>query len=51
MIQLLPVWLPKVRIDASNTHSLAGWFNENYLPYRKAQGEGSWPKLTSPLSA
>jgi hypothetical protein len=51
MIQLLPVWLPKVRIDASNTHSLAGWFDENYLPYRKTQGEGSWSKLTSPLSA
>jgi hypothetical protein len=50
-IQMLPIWLPKVRIDATNTHSLAGWFDENYLPYRKAQGEGSWPKLTSPLLA
>lgn len=50
-IQLLPIWLPKVRIDSSNTHSLAGWFDENYLPYRKAPGEGNWPKLTSPLFA
>ena len=50
-IQMLPIWLPKVRIDASNTHSLAGWFDENYLPYRKAPGEGTWPKLTSPLLA
>lgn len=50
-IQLLPIWLPKVRIDASNTHSLAGWFDENFLPYRKAPGEGSWPKLTSPIFA
>lgn len=48
-VQMLPIWLPKVRIDASNTHSLAGWFDENYLPYRKAPGEDTWPKLTSPL--
>jgi len=48
-IQMLPIWLPKVRIDASNTHSLAGWFDENYLPYRKAPGEDPWPIVTSPL--
>lgn len=48
-IQLLPIWLPKVRIDATNTHSLAGWFDENYLPYCKASGEEKWPKLCSPL--
>lgn len=48
-IQLLPIWLPKVRIDASNTHSMAGWFDENYLPYRKAPGEHTWPKISSPL--
>lgn len=28
IIQLLPIWLPKVRIDASDTHSLSGWFRE-----------------------
>ena len=50
-VQMLPIWLPKVRIDANNTHSLAGWFDENYLPYRKASGEDKWPKLTSPLFA
>ena len=48
-IQMLPIWLPKVRIDSSNTHSLAGWFDENYLPYRKAPGETIWSKVTSPL--
>jgi hypothetical protein len=48
-IQMLPIWLPKVRIDASNTHSMAGWFDENYLPYRKAPGEDTWPKIPSPL--
>lgn len=35
IVQRLPVWLPKVRIDSSNTHSTAGWFEENYLPYRR----------------
>lgn len=48
-IQMLPIWLPKVRIDASNTHSLAGWFDENYLPYRRAPEEEPWPKISSPL--
>lgn len=37
-VQRLPTWLPKVRIDSSNTHSTAGWFSENYLPYRKRGG-------------
>ena len=49
IIQLLPIWLPKVRIDASNTHSLAGWFEENYLPYRRPEGTGSWGAMASPL--
>jgi hypothetical protein len=49
IVQLLPIWLPKVRIDASNTHSLAGWFDENYLPYRKPPGESKWMQAKSPL--
>ena len=48
-VQLLPIWLPKVRVDASNTHSVAGWFGENYLPYRRAPGEATWPVPLSPL--
>jgi hypothetical protein len=39
-VQRLPTWLPKVRVDSSNTYSTAGWFNENYLPYRKGGGWG-----------
>ena len=49
IIQLLPIWLPKVRIDASNTHSLAGWFGENYLPYRRPESLGPWAVPVSPL--
>ncbi|MEO8119773.1 MAG: hypothetical protein ABI606_10685 [Rhodoferax sp.] len=51
IIQLLPIWLPKVRIDASNTHSLDGWFRENYLPYRRPEGTGDWNVPMSPLFA
>lgn len=51
IIQLLPIWLPKVRIDASNTHSLAGWFAENYLPYKRPESLGSWKTPVSPLAA
>jgi hypothetical protein len=49
IIQLLPIWLPKVRIDASNTHSLVGWFGDNYLPYQRPSGTGDWKVPSSPL--
>jgi len=49
IVQLLPIWLPKVRIDASNTHSMAGWFDENYLPYRRPPGAPNWSMPSSPL--
>lgn len=49
IIQLLPIWLPKVRIDASNTHSLAGWFGENYLPYKRPTSMQAWTAGKSPL--
>lgn len=49
IVQLLPIWLPKVRIDASNTHSLAGWFGENYLPYKRPEALGPWKAPVSPL--
>jgi hypothetical protein len=48
-VQMLPIWLPKVRIDKTNRHSLAGWLDENYLPYQTAPTETNWPKTTSPL--
>lgn len=50
IIQFLPIWLPKVRIDASNTHSLAGWFGENYLPYKRPETLGTWKAPVSPLA-
>ena len=51
IIQLLPIWLPKVRIDASNTHSFAGWFGENYLPYKRPETLGPWTAPVSPLTS
>jgi hypothetical protein len=49
IIQLLPTWLPKVRIDAKNKHPLTGWLGENYLPYRRPEALGPWPRPASPL--
>jgi hypothetical protein len=49
IVQLLPTWLPKVRIDAANRHSMAGWFSENYLPYRRPAACTPWPAVRSPL--
>ncbi|MGF6303113.1 MULTISPECIES: DNA-binding protein [Paraburkholderia] len=47
--QLLPSWLPKVRLDAKNKHPLSGWPGENYLPYRRPDSQGPWPRPASPL--
>jgi hypothetical protein len=49
IIQLLPTWLPRVRIDSKNTFSMAGWFGENYLPYRRPASMPPWRACTSPL--
>ena len=49
IVQLLPTWLPKVRIDAANKHSVAGWFSENYLPYKRPETCTPWPAVRSPL--
>ncbi|MGY2492812.1 hypothetical protein [Cupriavidus sp. CP313] len=49
IIQLLPTWLPKVRLDAKNKHPLTGWLGENYLPYRRPSALGPWRPATSPL--
>ncbi|MEX3765158.1 replication-relaxation family protein [Paraburkholderia phenoliruptrix] len=49
IIQLLPTHLPKVRLDNKNRHPLTGWLGENYLPYRRPDALGPWPRPTSPL--
>ena len=49
IVQLLPTWLPKVRIDTSNTWSCNGWFDDNYLPYKRPPVLGRWSEPTSPL--
>ncbi|MEM5368978.1 replication-relaxation family protein [Paraburkholderia azotifigens] len=49
IIQLLPTWLPKVRIGTGNKYSLTGWFEENYLPYRRPDSLGPWRPAKSPL--
>lgn len=48
-VQLLPSWLPKVRMDGSNRSGTAGWLEENYLPYARFSDEPAWQALRSPL--
>lgn len=49
ILQMLPTWLPKVRLDSSNRQPLSGWFGENYLPYRRPSTLTPWPAPASPL--
>ncbi|CAJ3333664.1 replication-relaxation family protein [Burkholderia pseudomallei] len=49
IIQLLPTHLPKVRLNRSNRQPLSGWFDENYLPYRRPDTLPPWSRPTSPL--
>jgi len=49
VIQLIPTWLPKVRLDARNRHPLSGWLGENYLPYCRPDALGPWHSPMSPL--
>lgn len=49
IVQPLPVWLPKVRMDGRGGHAVDGWFDENYLPYRRLPSMQAWPSPSSPL--
>ena len=49
IVQMLPTWLPKVRIDSSNQWSCDGWFNDNFLPYKRPPTIGRWAEPLSPL--
>jgi hypothetical protein len=49
IVQMLPIWLPKVRIAPEDEYSTAGWFSENYLPYCRPRALGAWPAPRSPF--
>lgn len=49
VVQMLPIWLPKVRIAPEEEYSTAGWFSENYLPYCRPRALGAWPAPRSPF--
>ncbi len=49
IVQALPVWLPKHRLDGRDGHVCDGWFDENYLPYRRLVSMPAWPLPQSPL--
>lgn len=49
LVQELPVWLPRVRLDGRGGWSMRGWFDEDYLPYRRPQVLAPWSKPGSAL--
>lgn len=49
LVQALPVWLPKVRLDGRDGHACDGWFHENYLPYQRTSTMAPWSLPTSPF--
>lgn len=49
VIQKLPTWLPKVRIDSATQWSTDGWFDVNYLPCKLPPARGRWELPVSPL--
>jgi len=49
VVQALPVWLPRYRIDGRGQNSDAGWFSARELPYRRPEGLPDWPVPRSPL--
>lgn len=49
IVQMLPTWLPKVRIDATNRWSTDGWFEANFLPFKLPPARGRWELPVSPF--
>ena len=49
IVQELPIWLPRVRLDGRGDWSMRGWFDDNYLPYRRQAVMAPWPRPKSPL--
>ena len=48
IVQELPIWLPRVRMDGRGNWSTFGWFEDNYLPYRRPPGQ-VWQRPSSVL--
>lgn len=48
IVQALPTWLPKVRIEDASA-AIDGWFADELLPYRRPKSLPEWPACTSPL--
>jgi hypothetical protein len=48
IVQALPTWLPKLRVEAAD-EPIVGWFSDGLLPYRRPSSLAAWPACTSPL--
>lgn len=42
LLQLLPIGLPNYKGDDKEKSYPAGWFEQNYLPYRRSASMGEW---------
>jgi len=51
IVQELPVWLPRVRLDGRGGFTTEGWFGDNYLPYRRPPATPPWSMPTGKLTA
>lgn len=49
VVQLLPVWMPKLRVTAAAPAHPPGWFEDNLLPFRRPSSLGAWTAPVSPL--
>ena len=44
IVQLIPTWLPKVRLDSRNRFPISGWLDDNFLPYRRPDSAKPWSR-------
>jgi len=49
LVQPLPVWLPKFRLDGRGNNCALGWMTDGALPYRRPTGQQPWRPAVSPL--
>lgn len=50
VLQLAPTWLPNYQGSDPLKNKPSGWFEENYLPYRRAASLPTWPAPMTPFT-
>jgi len=49
VVQLLPTWMPKLRVTAAAPTHPPGWFEDNLLPFKRPSTLSPWAAPVSPL--